>query len=562
MRARAALASPEARAVCSLPEMPAIADEDQVALHPMSGRRGQGMEPTDRVDLAHAPGFTLGHLSVRPALHQVVRDDGAEEVLQHRVMQVLVALARADGGIVTRDELTMSCWDGRVVGEDAINRILSRLRSVATGIGADSFRIETITRVGYRLLREGQRTQEIPAGAVDALPSSGRPGRRAFMLGGAMLAAAGGTGLFFLLRRPSGDAAVPPDVMALWNRAMAAQRQGTPESNDQAIGLMRQVVDRAPDFADAWGALAMAYAAAYWGRGARTGPDSAQRARAAIERARALDPDNANALSAEIGLLVVVGHWAEFERRVRAALRTHPHHFGLVMQLGWILQQVGRFRESVDPYLEAVALEPAAPLPRYMRALALWVANRLEEADRATRQDLDLFPTYGAIWFGRFDFLAVSGRIDEAIRLGEDRAGWPPGVPQAEFGDLLLIARALQSRTPAMIDAVMLTTLGKARRGTGFAEIAIKFASMFGRLDEAFAVADALFFGRGFDPGELRYSAEQAIHSPHRDRRTHFLFCPGTAAMRADPRFERLVTEIGLTRYWAETGTLPDYRRA
>ena len=35
------------------------------------------------------------------------------------------------GAIVTRDELTMSCWDGRVVGEDAINRILSRLRTVA-----------------------------------------------------------------------------------------------------------------------------------------------------------------------------------------------------------------------------------------------------------------------------------------------------------------------------------------------------------------------------------------------------------------------------------------------
>ena len=32
--------------------------------------------------------------------------------------------------------------------------------------------------------------------------------------------------------------------------------------------------------------------------------------------------------------------------------------------------------------------------------------------------------------------------------------------------------------------------------------------------------------------------------------------------MRADPRFERLVAGIGLTRYWAETGTTPDYKRA
>jgi len=69
-----------------------------------------------------------------------------------------------------------------------------------------------------------------------------------------------------------------------------------------------------------------------------------------------------------------------------------------------------------------------------------------------------------------------------------------------------------------------------------------------------------LFFGRGFDPGELRYSAEQAMYNPRRDRRTHFLFMPTEAAMRADPRFERLVNELGLTRYWAETHTVPDHK--
>jgi hypothetical protein len=30
--------------------------------------------------------------------------------------------------------------------------------------------------------------------------------------------------------------------------------------------------------------------------------------------------------------------------------------------------------------------------------------------------------------------------------------------------------------------------------------------------------------------------------------------------MRADPRFERLVREIGLERYWRESGSKPDYR--
>jgi hypothetical protein len=32
--------------------------------------------------------------------------------------------------------------------------------------------------------------------------------------------------------------------------------------------------------------------------------------------------------------------------------------------------------------------------------------------------------------------------------------------------------------------------------------------------------------------------------------------------MRADPRFGRLVEELGLDRFWRESGIQPDYRRA
>jgi tetratricopeptide (TPR) repeat protein len=69
-------------------------------------------------------------------------------------MQVLVVLAEANGAIVTRDELIERCWDGRIVGDNAIHRIVSRLRQVAAGFGEGSFEIETIARVGYRLLAE------------------------------------------------------------------------------------------------------------------------------------------------------------------------------------------------------------------------------------------------------------------------------------------------------------------------------------------------------------------------------------------------------------------------
>ena len=104
-----------------------------------------------RVDLAREPSFALGRLTVVPSRRELVRDDGTREVIEHRVMQVLVALSKANGAIVTRDELVLSCWDGRVVGDDAINRVIGRLRKAADGIGAGSFRVETVTRIGHRL---------------------------------------------------------------------------------------------------------------------------------------------------------------------------------------------------------------------------------------------------------------------------------------------------------------------------------------------------------------------------------------------------------------------------
>jgi tetratricopeptide (TPR) repeat protein len=69
---------------------------------------------------------------------------------------------RAKDVFLTRDDLAFSCWEGRIVGDDAINRTLSRLRRVAEGIGADAFRIETLSKVGYRLVAGPFAIETIP----------------------------------------------------------------------------------------------------------------------------------------------------------------------------------------------------------------------------------------------------------------------------------------------------------------------------------------------------------------------------------------------------------------
>ena len=103
------------------------------------------------IDLAREPDFALGASRVSPSTREVLR--GTEhELLEPRLMQVLVALFQANGRVVSRDELIARCWEGRIVGEDAINRAISRLRRLSEVDREASFELETIPRVGYRLL--------------------------------------------------------------------------------------------------------------------------------------------------------------------------------------------------------------------------------------------------------------------------------------------------------------------------------------------------------------------------------------------------------------------------
>ncbi len=114
------------------------------------------------VDLAHTADFRLGDVLVRPARRQVISDSGETEVLQPRVMQVLVALATAKGAVVTREELAQACWQGAIVGDDALNRVISHLRRVAETLGDGSFRIETVPKVGYRIDDPAPRLRRRP----------------------------------------------------------------------------------------------------------------------------------------------------------------------------------------------------------------------------------------------------------------------------------------------------------------------------------------------------------------------------------------------------------------
>ncbi len=139
----------------------------------MTTQRGAAARARAAVVLAAEAYFELGGLRVRPASREV-EDAGANHLLEPRVMQVLVALARRRGEVVSRDDLVQACWGSRAVGDDAINRCIQSLRRLAASVGG--FSIHTVRRVGYRLDEVAGTGPQVPVLAVLAFDNlSGDP---------------------------------------------------------------------------------------------------------------------------------------------------------------------------------------------------------------------------------------------------------------------------------------------------------------------------------------------------------------------------------------------------
>ena len=516
------------------------------------------------IDLAHEKPFRLGAVTVNPPVRELGRDDGARENLEPRVMQVLVALAQAKGELLSRDDLTERCWGGVVVGDDSINRVISRLRRSAEEIGKGSFRIDTVTKVGYRLVAHGvDKAAGSPAASPwTALPEAPAPpttDRRVILAAGGLgVFALGATGASLYLR--AGRDKPPANVATLYAAGWTAMGNSVPEQVAQAAGLFRQVVEAAPKFADGWGSLAYAYAVVASSGDPASRSGYITEARSAARTALRLEPHNALGELGLSELAPLYGNWAFTARTLDAAVRRHPKVRPLSTEMEWVYAATGRMEAGMQENERGLNLGPPSVITLYRHIMFLWAANRLVEADKAVRDALETYRRSRPLWFVAFYYLMYSGRPELALAMADDTSSRPPGVEQYDYDIVIAVAQAIRSRAKADIDKALALSFEAAHRARGYAENAIQYASFLGRQDMAFEVADAYYFGRGFQLGALSFS--EAAGQYYGEPRTYFLFLPSVAPIRGDPRFDRLVGEIGLKSYWEKSGHRPDYLSA
>ena len=96
-------------------------------------------------------GFQLGEWSVHPDQGLLVRAE--EELhLEPKVMEVLIYLAERQDQVVRRDDLINDVWHGTFVSDEVLSRAISVLRTSLGDNRMTPYYIQTLPKVGYRLL--------------------------------------------------------------------------------------------------------------------------------------------------------------------------------------------------------------------------------------------------------------------------------------------------------------------------------------------------------------------------------------------------------------------------
>lgn len=128
-----------------------------------------------------ADDFRVADWLVQPRLNRVSAGHVVTHV-QPKIMDVLVLLASRPGEVVTREQLFRTVWAGTHVTEHALARSISELRKIFKDSHRRPRVVETIPKVGYRLIapvsRESRTAAAPPRPQTQTPHAAHAPARR------------------------------------------------------------------------------------------------------------------------------------------------------------------------------------------------------------------------------------------------------------------------------------------------------------------------------------------------------------------------------------------------
>jgi TolB-like protein/Tfp pilus assembly protein PilF len=194
---------------------------------------------------------------------------------------------------------------------------------------------------------------------------------------------------------------------------------GNQQEMDKSVDCFLQAVARSPGYAMAYAGLAEAYTTqAYLRAVDRT--TFVEKARAAVTRALELDPDLAEAHTAQ-GLVrfYFEWDWDGADAAFRRAIKLNPGSQAVNEEYGGFLNALGRFDEGLARTRIAARLDPLSVGPVHNLAINAMVQGDYEEAAAGFRRAIDIDPnwTWGYIKLART--LALQKKCTEAFAQAE-----------------------------------------------------------------------------------------------------------------------------------------------
>lgn len=341
-------------------------DWEAIPLH--SAAKGQGgpgdfqMSKSDRVT------FRVCDWVVDPGANELNRS-GETQRIPPKMMAVLALLAENAGQVVTREELLDSVWPDVEVCDSVLTGNISKLRDL---FGDDPVKprvIQTIPKVGYRLLVAVEpvsapaRADQAAARPLTAKPDWLKRGIAAAAVTAVLLATWGAWRMGVTPLNPAADstqsASSPPEQRS----AQDFIEQGRfyfklyrPQVNDRAVLMFEKAIELDPNSAQAYAGLADALAI----KTARFGDDFSH-AKLAVERAAtaiSLDPQLPEAYKAKGLAHFALGELDQAEAEFRRALELDPRFYKAVQNMAVIRRVQARLDGAIKWQKRAAQLEP------------------------------------------------------------------------------------------------------------------------------------------------------------------------------------------------------------
>jgi DNA-binding winged helix-turn-helix (wHTH) protein/cytochrome c-type biogenesis protein CcmH/NrfG len=322
---------------------------------------------------------------------------GADAVpLAPKAHDLLVALVRHGGRLVTKGDLLTAVWPDSFVEEGILSVHVSGLRKAIGDTSRPSKYIETVSRTGYRFMGATRREAPFP-----------------FVPGGAIE-----------VRRPA--VVRPLEAQEQFGLGRAHVLSASSRELPRAIAAFRAAIDLDPTYAAAYAGLALAHCAEATLR-ARPHLEAHADARTAALRALALDGECGDAQVALATVLFLSEwDWVGAERSLIRALDINPNHTEAYLLYGSLMEALGQLDRGLHFKQQALERDPFSPLVLVQIATAYWHQRRYDEAIVWADKALDIDPRHllareflaGAYWKkGDFDRL-MTENIKQAESFG------------------------------------------------------------------------------------------------------------------------------------------------